>query len=77
MSFQRLQDTDAYILMQFVAATKYLLAFKPSREIQAEMATVGMPYLRKLQANGHDLQTCADLMRAAHGLPQRPVGKAA
>jgi len=73
---QRLQNTDAYILMQFVAATKHLLAFKPA-EAQREMALLGMPYLRKLQANGHDLQTCADLMRAAHGLPQRPVGKAA
>jgi len=65
--------TDAYILMEFVRATKYLLAFKPTRETQGEMAKVGMPYLRRLQANGHDLQTCADLMRAAHGLPQQPV----
>ena len=71
---QRTRDTDAFILMQFVGKTKHLLASKPTREVQAEMATLGRPYLRALQANGHDLQACADLMRAAHGLPQRPVG---
>lgn len=70
---QRIETTDAYILMQFVAKTKHLLANKATREVQAEMAELGRPYLRALQANGHSLQTCADLMRSAHGLPQRTV----
>ena len=73
MTFQRLQNTDAYILMEFVRATKYLLIFQPTPAIQAEMAVVGKPYLQRLLNNGHSLQTCADLMRAAHGLPSRPV----
>jgi len=72
---QRTRDTDAYILMQFAAKVKHLTAVKPTPTVQAEMSELGLPYLRKLQANGHDLQTCADLMRASLGLQSRPVGK--
>ena len=70
---QRLQDTDAYILKEFHAKVKHLVVQTPTKAIQAEMAELGMPYLRKLQANGHDMATIASLMRSVLGVA-KPVG---
>ena len=69
---QRLQDTDAYILKQFQEKVKHLVAMTPTKAVQAEMAELGLPYLRKLQANGHDMTTIASLMRATLGV-QKPA----
>jgi hypothetical protein len=69
---QRLQDTDAYILKQFHDKVKHLVAMTPTKAVQAEMAELGLPYLRKLQANGHDMATIASLMRATLGV-QKPA----
>jgi hypothetical protein len=69
----RLQDTDAYILKEFHAKVKHLVVRPPTKAIQAEMAELGMPYLRKLQNNGHDMATIASLMRSVLGVP-KPTG---
>lgn len=76
MTFQRLQDTDAYILMEFTRTAGHIVKGPVTPSAQQEMKVLGMPFLQRLKANGHDLQTCADLMRAALGLPQRKVGQA-
>ena len=69
----RLQDTDAYILREFHTKVKHLVAMTPTKAVQAEMAELGLPYLRKLQANGHDMPTIASLMRSVLGV-QKPAG---
>jgi hypothetical protein len=69
----RLQESDAYILREFHAKVKHLVVQTPSKTVQAEMAELGLPYLRKLQANGHDLATIASLMRSVLGVP-KPAG---
>lgn len=69
----RLQESDAYILREFHAKVKHLVAQTPSKTVQAEMAELGLPYLRKLQANGHDMATIASLMRSVLGVP-KPAG---
>lgn len=69
----RLQESDAYILREFHAKVKHLVVQTPSKTVQAEMAELGLPYLRKLQANGHDLATIASLMRSVLGIP-KPAG---
>jgi len=70
---QRLQDTDAYILKQFSEKVKHLVAQTPTKAVQAEMAELGLPYLRALQRNGHDMATIASLMRSVLGVP-KPAG---
>jgi hypothetical protein len=69
----RLQESDAYILREFHAKVKHLVVQPPTKAIQAEMSELGLPYLRKLQANGHDLATIASLMRSVLGVP-KPAG---
>ena len=69
----RLQDTDTYILKEFHAKVKHLVGVPSTKAVQAEMAELGLPYLRKLQANGHDMPTIASLMRSVLGVP-KPAG---
>jgi hypothetical protein len=70
---QALRDTDAYILSQFHDKLKHLKGVQPTKEVQAEAARLGKPFLDALRRNGHSLQDCADMMRATMGLPQRKV----
>jgi len=73
MAFQRLQDTDVYILIEFKRAVNHLIGKSVTKELQAEAATLGKPFLERLKRNGHDLQTCADMMRTAVGLTPHKV----
>jgi len=70
MSFRRIQDEDAFILTEFVRASKHLLKFSPTHQVCAQFAVIGHPYLARLLANGHDMQACESLMRCALNLPQ-------
>jgi hypothetical protein len=73
MSIQRLQDTDMIIQREYRAAVGHLIGQKVSKELQAEAATLGKPFLTRLLANGHTMQDCADLMRSSVGLVPRKL----
>jgi len=72
MSFQRLQDTDAYILMEFVEACKHLVGVTVTKGVQSEMALRARPYLVRLLNNGNSMFDCEQLMREAIQMSKVP-----
>ncbi len=62
---QRLQDTDAFILMQFSTAVAHLKGKPPTPLMQAEVAILGTPFLKQLLNNGHTRNEAASLLRSA------------
>ena len=61
---QAIQNTDAFILMEFGAASKPLKALPQTPENLAKIKKAGEPTVKKLRRNGHTLATCIDLMKA-------------
>ena len=59
---QNIQNSDAYILMQFREIVKPLKGL-PLSELTARMGKLGRPTLDALKANGHDVPTAIGLMR--------------
>jgi hypothetical protein len=59
---QAIQNTDAFVLMEFGAASKPLKALPQTPETLAKIKKVGDPTVKKLRRNGHTLPACIDLM---------------
>jgi len=66
--------SDVTILREFKEKVQHLVKQPISDAGKAEMAVLGKPFLTRLQANGHSLQDCADLMYPVLGLRVRQVG---
>lgn len=58
-----MENTDAYILMQFRDAVKHLKGL-PTAQLHAGMEKHGKPFYEQLKANGHDGFVAIGLMRA-------------
>ncbi len=63
--FQRLQDTDAYILMEFRQCVKHLKGHPVDASFLLQMKKLGTPFHQRLLQNGHSATDAADLMRSA------------
>ena len=70
---QRIQNTDAFILMQFSNAVAHLRNLPADQAMQSEILRIGSKYLDQLKANGHEWQDAISLMRAAfaHNPPSK------
>lgn len=60
---QKLENTDAVILMQFRDAVAHLIDL-PLGESTAAMGEIGRPFLERLKANGHEWADAIGLMRS-------------
>lgn len=61
---QRLQDTDAFIMMEFDRAASHLKGRPVNKELQLEMAQIAKPFIERLMLNGHSWVDAVDLLRA-------------
>lgn len=62
---QKIETTDAYVLMQFVRDTAHLKDRRVDDAVRAEMLRIGTPVKRQLELNGHAPFDAIDLMRRA------------
>lgn len=72
---QRIQDTDAYILMQFSAATQKYRPRKGEKMSDADKEKIKKPIQAasiRLRANGHSPNDVADLLIRAFALIPYP-----
>lgn len=60
---QKIQNSDAFVLMQFRDAVAGLRDL-PSAEATAQMGTIGRPFFDQLRANGHEFPDAIGLLRA-------------
>jgi hypothetical protein len=63
MSFQRLQDTDAFILIEFRRATAHLRKHPLTQEVKMQIGVLALPYFNRLLSNGHSRPAAARLLQ--------------
>lgn len=63
MAFQRLQDTDAYILIEFKRATKHLTRFPLTDALKMQIGVLAYPYFERLVSNGNTRTDSARLLQ--------------
>jgi hypothetical protein len=69
MAFQRMQDMDAYILMEFRKNVKHLMGRPKDASWMLEMKKTAQPFFDRLLRNGHDRRDAAGLLQSAFNLP--------
>jgi hypothetical protein len=65
MSFQRFQDTDGYIVIEFRRATKHLGGQTLTDAVKRQVGILCLPYFDRLLKNGHTRVTAARMLQTA------------